>query len=59
MTYKKDRKDIVATVEKGTAIDMTPIYTITLHRNIQAGTVLEFDAANQYITRVSKPKDVS
>lgn len=45
--------EIVATVDKRSAIDMTPIYTLTLTKDLSKGSVLEFDAAEK-VVRVSQ-----
>lgn len=51
---KEPREDIVAYVEKGFAIDYTPIYTLRFHKNIKAGDTLRFDVAQKFITREAK-----
>ena len=42
---QEDNRRVVATVDKHEAIDFTPIYYINVHKNIGAGSVLRFDAA--------------
>ena len=50
---------IVGSVEKSHAIDFTPLYRITLHKNLSAGTVLLLDAAESLIVKESGARDVS
>lgn len=50
----KEETEIVATVDKYTAIDQTPIYMIMVTKNIPAGAILEFDTEKIVITRSKK-----